>query len=246
MDFVQRAKALIKSTAKSGALKILPLAAAAALSMGSGQAAATFNTGSAFPFCPNGALTLSNTAETGGVTGLKIANSSGGQCVDAGVGSAFISVGASGAGLGTFEATLSQLAVTFDFTGFATEGGNPTEFGWDLAVTIDTTAGSVSGSAAGSGFNSNVISSSDNAIGPILIDMTSVQGADFVSWSVFLGLTASAIEGEPEMIVGVQIPDNSIDINGVRTNVDDVPEPGTLALMFVGGVAYLVRRRMAS
>ncbi|MFN7936004.1 MAG: PEP-CTERM sorting domain-containing protein [Bryobacteraceae bacterium] len=246
MDFVQRAKALIKSTAKSGALKILPLAAAAALSMGSGQAAATFETGLAIPFCNGGSLVLSNTANIGGVTGLKIANSSGGQCADAGIGSAFLSVGAAGSGSGVFDAALTQLAVTFDFTGFATEGNNPTEFGWDLSVSINTSAGSVSGSAAGNASNGSVISSADNAIGPILIDMTSVQGADFLNWSVFLGISASAIEGEPLVTVGVQIPENSIDVNGVRTNVDNVPEPGTLALMFVGGMAYLVRRRMAS
>ncbi|MBS1825660.1 MAG: PEP-CTERM sorting domain-containing protein [Acidobacteria bacterium] len=244
MDFVQRAKALIKSSAKSGALKILPLAAAAALSMGSGQAAATFETGSAFPFCPNGSLALSNTPDTGGVVGLKIANSSGGQCVDAGFGSAFISVGASGGGSGTFDAALTQLAVTFDFTGFATENGLATEFVWDLLVQLNTSAGSVSGGNSGGAPNGSVISSAD--VGAILIDMTSVQGADFQSWSVLLSLSASAIEGEPTMVVAVQIPNNSIDINGVQTTVDPVPEPGTLALMFVGGVAYLVRRRMAS
>lgn len=246
MDFVQRAKALIKSSAKSGALKILPLAAAAALSMGSAQAAATFETGSAFSFCPNGSLSLSNTANVGGVTGLKIANSSGGLCADTGIGSAFIAVGASGGGSGVFDANLTELAVTFDFTGFASEGGSPTDFSWDLNVSINTSAGSVSGGNAGGGANGSVISSADNAIGPILIDMSSVQGADFLSWSVFLSISASAIEGEPLMAVGVQIPNNSIDVNGVRTAVDPVPEPGTLALMFVGGVAYLVRRRMAS
>ena len=229
MDFVQRAKALLKSTAKSGALKILPLAAAAAMSMGTAKADASFNAGSAFTFCADGTLNASDTANIGGVTGLKLANASGSSCSVFGDAGAFMTLGASGSGLGDFPTNMTQLLIGYDFN--ATSQSN-LFISWSLDVTINgfqqSTSGGTSGGQVTGTFNYE------------LSDL-GAPGATFSDWSVLL--TVSTFDEIGDTLT-VTVPENSIDIDGIRGNVEDVPEPATVGLMFAGGLAFLVRRRM--
>lgn len=230
MDFVQRAKALIRSTAKSGALKILPLAAAAAMSMG----AATFDPGQAFSLCDGDTLEFQSTGTVGGVTGIKIFNSSGGSCSASGNGSVFLSAGAGGFGSGTFDAALEQLEVTFEFIGYALISESPTDYEWRLAVDINS--GGAFGDISGIANHLDLVSSS------LMIDVSGLAGQTLTQWTVLLELTKTDPE-ESFIDLAVQIPQNSIDINGVAP-LADVPEPGTVMLMVAGGMAFLVRRRM--
>lgn len=237
MDFVQRAKALIKSTAKSGALKILPLAAAVAMSMGSANAAATFNAGSAISLCENGTLGFTDLGTTGGVTGLKIFNPSGGTCSASGSGSAFLSVGATGSSGGTFDSNLEQLMVSFEFTGTMLINSEVSaDYAWSLTLSIN--GGDAFGTTDG------VANDGETVTGNLLVDMTPVAGQAFSSWALFLQMQREDPEGATPFFIAVNIPDNSIDITGVTPRVGDVPEPGTIGLMIAGGLAFLVRRRM--
>ncbi len=235
MDFVQRAKALLRSTAKSGALKIMPLAAAAAMSMG----AATFDPGTAFSLCDGDTMQFQSTGTVGGVTGIKIFNSSGGSCSASGIGDVILSAGAAGFGSGTFDAALQQLEITFEFIGSAFISESPTDYAWTLAVDINS--GGAFNEISGVANSGELVSSATT--GPLLIDMTSLAGQAFTQWSALLTLTKSNPE-ESFVDLSVQIPQNSIDINGVAPLVEDVPEPGTVMLMLAGGMAFLVRRRM--
>lgn len=238
MDFVQRAKALIKSTAKSGALKILPLAAAVAMSMGSANAAATFNAGSAFALCENGTLGFTDLGTAGGVTGIKIFNPSGGTCSASGSGSAFLSVGATGtSGGGTFDSNLEQLMVSFEFTGTMLINSEVSaDYAWSLTLSIN--GGDAFGQADG------VANDGETVTGNMLVDMTPVAGQSFTSWALILQMQREDPEGATPYFIAVNIPENSIDITGVTPTVGDVPEPGTIGLMIAGGLAFLVRRRM--
>jgi len=237
MDFVQRAKALIKSTAKSGALKILPLAAAAAMSMGSANAAATFDAGSAISLCQNGTLGFTDLGTTGGVTGIKIFNPSGGTCSASGVGTAELNVGAVGAsGGGTFDANLEQLMVSFEFTGTMLINTEVSaDYAWTLSLYINS--GDAFGQADGVANDGELVS------GSFLVDMTAVAGQQLQSWALILQLLRDD-PGDTPYFIAVNIPDNSIDITGVTPRAGDVPEPGTIGLMIAGGLAFLVRRRM--
>lgn len=236
MDFVQRAKALLRSTAKSGALKIMPLAAAAAMSMG----AATFDPGTAFSLCDGDTMQFQSTGTVGGVTGIKIFNSSGGSCSTSGNATeVFLSAGAAGFGSGTFDAALQQLEITFEFIGSAFISESPTDYSWTLAVDINS--GGAFNDITGVANSGELVSSATT--GPLLIDMTNLAGQAFTTWSAILTLTKNNPE-ESFVDLSVQIPQNSIDINGVTPLVEDVPEPGTVMLMVAGGMAFLVRRRM--
>ena len=242
MDFVQRAKALIKSTAKSGALTILPLAAAVAMSMGSANAAATFNAGSAEGLCDNGTLGFTDLGTTGGVTGIKIFNPSGGTCSASGSGSAFLSVGGVGtSGGGTFDANLEQLMVSFEFTGTMLINSEVSaDYAWSLTLSIN--GGDAFGLIDGVANDGELVSSAN--VGALVVDMTSVAGQAFNSWALILQMERNDPEGATPYFIAVNIPENSIDINGVTPRVGDVPEPGTIGLMIAGGLAFLVRRRM--
>lgn len=229
MDFVQRAKALLKSTAKSGALKILPLAAAAAISMGTAHADATFAT-DGFTFCPDGALSMTNTANIGGVTGVKLANASGSSCSAFGDAGASLSVGGSGSGIGTFPTNMTQLLVSYDFN---VVSQSSLFIDWSLDVTINGITQGTSGGTSGG-----------QVTGSFNFDLTQLgaAGQNFNDWSIFL--LASTFDEVSDSLT-ITIPENSIDVDGVRGTVDEVPEPGTVGLVFVGGLAYLVRRRIA-
>lgn len=245
MDFVQRAKALMKATAKSGAVKILPLAAAVAMSMGTANAAASFSA-NAIGLCQqgeqNGSLGITDLGTVGGVTGLKIFNPSGGSCFASGEGIAVLNTGMVGSSGGTFDANLEQLLVSFEFTGTMLINSEVSaDYTWNLTLSIN--GGDAFASTGDLVASDGELVTSAN-VGPLVVDMTGVAGQTFTDWSLFLQMTGPPDEGSTPFFIAVSIPENSIDINAVNPTVGDVPEPGTIGLMIAGGVALLIRRRM--
>ncbi|MBL8221125.1 MAG: PEP-CTERM sorting domain-containing protein [Bryobacterales bacterium] len=215
----------------------MPLAAAVAMSMGSANAAATFNASTAQDLCDNGTLGFTDLGTTGGVTGIKVFSPSGGTCSASGSGSAFLSVGAAGLSGGTFDANLEQLLVSFEFTGTMLINSEvPADYAWTLSLFIN------SGDAFGT--TDGVANDGETVSGSLLVDMTPVAGQSFDSWALILQMQREDPEGATPFFIAVNIPENSIDITGVTPTVGDVPEPGTIGLMIAGGLAFLVRRRM--
>jgi PEP-CTERM motif len=60
---------------------------------------------------------------------------------------------------------------------------------------------------------------------------------NLTQWSFYLNL--ATIDLESLIDLSVDIPGNSLDINGFV----ETPEPGSLSLVMLGGLAYLVRRK---
>ncbi|MBL8176720.1 MAG: PEP-CTERM sorting domain-containing protein [Bryobacterales bacterium] len=247
MDFVQRAKALIQSAASTGALKILPLAAAVAMSLPGTASAANFEAASAFGACEGASVVLTALDPVAGITGLKMSTS--GSCFASGPDDVFTSVVASGNGSGIFPNNVSQLAVTFEFTGFAFLDESPTDYDWTLTLLINqpapTDAGLLSdpvmAQKTGNAQSGQLVSS--NTEGALMVDLGPLQGQAFENWSLSLLLAKTAPESFIDL--SVDIPNNSIDINAVDPGTPGVPEPGTMGLLLLGGVAYLVRRRVS-
>jgi hypothetical protein len=132
MDFVQRAKALLSKAARKGALQILPLAAAAALSVPSAHANVTFQAD--FADCVGGTMDVGTGSTIGGVTGIKLSTTSGSCHLDAQDSFAQLNVGASGSGIGDFPAGLTQLLVSFEFT---PTSSSISEIAWMLDLNIN-------------------------------------------------------------------------------------------------------------
>jgi hypothetical protein len=234
IDYVARAKALIRSHARSAALVIAPLAAAVSAHAGSinlptGNYTCSYTVDGASGGggnCSGGAYTLAGSGSQIGGTRFYL---SGG--LDLGSSGGSILMTASGTvGQALASGTVIPVAWDFELTAL-------TDPPWTLTYTLgDITTSTILATGEFSGNNSGTVTNTG-----MLTTTAASSSGDNIGLKVLL-----TEAGDPEggVDVQVEIPHNgSLDFNPIGNS--SVPEPSTLGLLGSGlaGLGYLWRKR---